>query len=384
MKKLLQNENTKKRNSNIEMLRIISMFMIVCYHFSRNNSLWNAHPLGYIFGTIVGSWGLLGVDIFLVISAYYLSNQKFNIKKLLKLILQVFIWILVFSIVFILYDYFYWHKSLPYIFFELARFQINGFFQPFFCNCYWFITAYFFLLLLSPFMNKLLNKLSKNQMKKLLIVLIFVPIYAQFTRYLPNPLCDICSFIYIYLLVGYIRKYGSKLVEKYSQKPWYILLIIALLALIFLTNFLTGKGKILNTIGYIISQTIGNYKRHSIVILIIAILLVFNVLNKKPTYHKGINEIASHTLGVYLFHENLIYNLPLVTDVFLNLLIKIGIIKVDVLFPMRYLCLILSVFTFGILIETISYYCLQKPIMNFLSKKYEYKFKKINEWFNNF
>ena len=91
-------QNTHKiqvRNSSIELLRIIAMVMIVFHHFACHG--------GFSFGTSVTAthfWynfivmgGKLGVDIFVLISGYYLiTNNKtlFNINKTVKFVGQVF------------------------------------------------------------------------------------------------------------------------------------------------------------------------------------------------------------------------------------------------------------------------------------------------------
>ncbi len=100
-----ENSERKIRNSNIELLRIISTFLIIAFHMRRYNYIWSSKPIGYIFGTIFSSWGVLGVDIFLIISAYFLSESKFHIKKVINIVFQTFSWIILFTCVYAVYSY---------------------------------------------------------------------------------------------------------------------------------------------------------------------------------------------------------------------------------------------------------------------------------------
>lgn len=86
--------NTKGRNSNIEILRIISMFLIVLHHYAVHGlgttELKLAYLLNRYVATILSLGGKLGVTIFVLISGYYMCKSKITLKKLLILALEVF------------------------------------------------------------------------------------------------------------------------------------------------------------------------------------------------------------------------------------------------------------------------------------------------------
>ena len=77
-------ENVKRveRSSNFELLRIICMVLIVAHHFachsdfsSTISSLNNAVIKTLIIG------GRLGVNVYVLISGYFLINSKFKINR---------------------------------------------------------------------------------------------------------------------------------------------------------------------------------------------------------------------------------------------------------------------------------------------------------------
>src|SRR5574344_1877581 len=82
----------KDRQSNIELLRILAIIMITLHHFSLYLGLYNNSNLGMeknIFGIVLFSLGKIGVNIFIIISGYFLIDSKSNIKKIIKLWLEV-------------------------------------------------------------------------------------------------------------------------------------------------------------------------------------------------------------------------------------------------------------------------------------------------------
>ena len=98
-------KNHIKRNSNLEWLRIISMLLIVVGHFSWQTK-WNfSHTNIFLQTGIQWLWfgGKLGVDLFILISAYFLATRKeIKIKPLVKLWEQVIFYSILLTIVGIL------------------------------------------------------------------------------------------------------------------------------------------------------------------------------------------------------------------------------------------------------------------------------------------
>lgn len=78
----------KQRNSNIELLRIVAMLMIVAHHFSVHGG-FSFDPsrisVNLIWIQFLQLGGKVGVDIFILISGYYLVSRKsFNSYKALS------------------------------------------------------------------------------------------------------------------------------------------------------------------------------------------------------------------------------------------------------------------------------------------------------------
>lgn len=82
--------NRKSRNSNIELLRIISLFLIIVGHFSWHTN-WSLNGTSiFLESTIHSLWigGKLGVDIFVLISGYFLVKSHYKLSSFVRIWLQ--------------------------------------------------------------------------------------------------------------------------------------------------------------------------------------------------------------------------------------------------------------------------------------------------------
>ena len=98
-KSLVKNNNplTKKRDSNIELYRIITMFFIVAHHYVVNSGLTLeggpvfSDPFSWrsIFLVLFGAWGKVGINCFVLITGYFMVNSNITAKKFAKLLGEV-------------------------------------------------------------------------------------------------------------------------------------------------------------------------------------------------------------------------------------------------------------------------------------------------------
>lgn len=272
-----------ERKSNLELLRIIGMIMIVTGHYS----YWGAGNIESLLGLnklfleflLLG--GKVGVNIFILISFYFLVKQNLKIDKLIHLIIKVKI----FSIFGVIYGIIFLDKVN-------IKIIIKSLF-PIIFNQYWFITAYVLILIFSPFFNLLLSKINKIEIKKILILLL--SLYCILQTFLGVRLYynEIIWFTTIYILSFYIRNYLD--IIKFKNKKL-LLLGIGLYILIFIGTIL-GK-KYLN-----IDVMLG--RECTILGLAVALCTFIFSINLKMKNSKSINYIAEKVLTVYLIHENI-------------------------------------------------------------------------------
>lgn len=85
----MDNITTKReRNSNIELLRIISMLCIVIGHFVGQSGIlkiYNINNFNIIFLNIISNGLRIATNIFLMIGTYFMVDSKYKSKNILKI-----------------------------------------------------------------------------------------------------------------------------------------------------------------------------------------------------------------------------------------------------------------------------------------------------------
>ena len=298
MKKIkLYLNNTRIRNSSIELLRIVCMFMIVFHHFAIHGEFqFIDHEL-----TIPKLWynfilmgGKIGVNVFIIISGYYLiDNNKslFNFKRIKKTWDQVFFYSVAFEIFFIiLYFVFKNHLDLS---------NLLPSFLPITTSQWWFASTYFVLYLIHPFLNKLLLSIDKKTYQIILLVATFcwciIPTFTKST-YESN---ELLWFIFIYSTAGYIKLYG---LSSKIQKNHYVIFTVLLTAATYLSSVFFSLLKTKITTFSLPSNYL--YGMQTLPVLLISVCLFMTFAKTTIKNNKFINIVASATFGVYLIHEN--------------------------------------------------------------------------------
>ena len=90
MNKIKSNRHT--RQMNLEMLRVVTMFMIITLHFLAHGGVLNViEPPGlkYYFYWSVAGICYVAVNCYVLITGYFQSCSKFRLKKLLLLLIEV-------------------------------------------------------------------------------------------------------------------------------------------------------------------------------------------------------------------------------------------------------------------------------------------------------
>lgn len=280
----------KTRNSSLDLLRIIAMFMVVLLHLlgkggCLSSSNENIKHLSYF----LEAFSIGAVNIYVLISGYFLYDSKFSWKKVVKLWSQVLFYSLLFFAIFYVCGYNFTKKDILFSIFPVMTKQN-----------YWFVTCYLFMYIMSPFLNVLLINLNKKQHFHLCLILFLVfPVISVILPF--ESLLDattgygIIWFIIIYIFASYLKKYKIKF------NKLYILGYLVLCLCIFLI--------------YIISQHFNlslferfyRYNSFFVFTSALCIFIAFNQMNiKNKKVIKSISFFAPLTFGVYLIHENIL------------------------------------------------------------------------------
>lgn len=293
---MLQNTNQAKvRDSSIELLRIIAMIMIVFHHFAIHGGFeWSAAgSIPHFWYNFIIMGGKIGVNIFVLISGYFLINndaKTINLEKIIKILGQV----LFYSIVLFTIGKLTGIVDLGIKDFIKACFPITF-------SQWWFASAYFVLYLIHPFINKLLHSLDKSMYQTLLAVLVVcwsvIPTFTT-SSYQSNSLL---WFITLYSISGYIRLYGLN--ANFTAKRYFGFFLIFSLLTYASSIVLTVLGSKWETLASYSTYFFGQEK---LTILLISLCLFMVFASLHINYHRWINIAASASFGVYLLHDNMV------------------------------------------------------------------------------
>lgn len=360
MEKSVQSTKIINRNTSIELLRIISMIMIMFHHFAyHGNFEWNFNEvtLPHLWYDFILMGGKVGVDIFVLISGYFLienTEKLFQPKKLLKFWGQV----VFYSIM----------TYLLSVMLRLNAFEIKQLIKvclPITYPGWWFASTYFMLYLIHPFLNKLLHGLSKTEYQYLILmmVLCWSIIPTATTQLFESN--SLLWFVTLYGIAGYVNLYGGnqKLQSKHYFSLYFMVLIITYtVSTTFL--FLGTKKEEWST------HAIDFFEIERLPILLMAITLFMGFVTLKMNYHKWINMIASATFGVYLIHDSSYIRYYLWTNIF-----KINQYQ-DSTFLILYSILVMFIlYVSCTMIDLIRKKLVEKPYMLFVNH-YTYYFLK--------
>lgn len=295
------NKKALERNSNFELLRIVSMILIILYHFVIYNS-FDYGDNSLLFG-FLNAGGKLGVVLFATITGYYMYNKKdINLKKAILLELQVLFYSLGIFLIFILIDGKYFNA------YELFRALFPNIFKT-----YWFFSSYFILYLCIPYLNKLIKILSKDEFRNMLVILFVFLILIPSLTVGNGEITEGVYLFYYYMIGAFINKYVNNI--KSNNYRYLIIFLVSYIAMVVCNYYY--KLFILSDYNVLFGDRI--YSRAgSIFVFVCAINLFIFFKNLKIRNNKYINMLASCSFGVYLFHDHFFMRILLWNNVFMG------------------------------------------------------------------
>lgn len=279
----------QERKSNIELLRILAMALIVMSHFAVHS--------GFVFATADWSWkrlfiqctalGSVGVDIFVLISGFFLSQQSFRLQKFCRLMGQIWFYLLAVLLV-------AWLTGFSPVTKTLLRQSLLPLWLV-----HWFAYVYIILYLLFSFINRAISAFSEPLLRKLLFLLTVLWSLMPFLLHSDMGYSILGWFIYLYLLGAYFRLYPERsgALSKHALPITLagLALLIGRFAVLDLIVAYKGVPQPIDFSGlepnvpYILMMSVG----------------LFLWLKKRPIKTiPWVNQIAATMFGVYLIHDH--------------------------------------------------------------------------------
>lgn len=294
-------DKRRDRESNIELLRILAMLGVIILHYNNPSiggglSFVKYGSLNYWFLNVVESIFICAVNLFMIISAYFMaSSNKRDLWKPIQLLVQV----VMFSVI---------KYSLLSI--VNSSFNIHGFIASFLPINY-FVILYIVVFIISPYINVVFMHLDSNKRNYFIItsILLFsvyptlVDVLIEVTKnnilglssiglYGSQYGYSIVNFALCYCVGAYIR-FESEHISRVNTNK----LVVGLLACV---ATMTIWSVINDSIGYFTEKTAWEYCNPLVIMSAVCIFLLFKRINIKNS--KFINSLAKGSFTVYLIH----------------------------------------------------------------------------------
>jgi len=280
---MVNNEKTVSdkgiRESNFELLRLVCMFFVLLHHFICHGLVYSSEsylvPLNGFF--------IIAVNCFVLISGY------FGIRISWRGFFHLYIFCVFYNL---LFSFIQAGSSgdfvLETVLYSFLPFSHTGKF--------WFIACYFYLFLLSPMLNKIIDKCNKKEFIAFLIICAIVNLYFGYLWKKPVNYdgYNVMNFIFLYFIGRFVALHTTNITTLKRR-----LLYIGIYVLCSVSSILFLLSENPDT-AYLIRHFYA-YNAPLVYIATISFFLFFRTLSFKS---KIVNWAAGSALAVYLIHEN--------------------------------------------------------------------------------
>lgn len=279
----------KARQSNLELLRIIAMFMVIVLHstfttfgYARANMV-QAHPTRWL-GIITAAGVCMGcVNLFVLITGWF--GTTFRPRGIVRIVLQV----IFISAIMTAFAYAMGYKMPT---------DIMGYFRPLWG--YWFVNSYLLLYLLTPVLNAFVSQADEPTLRRFLIAFYLCTIPASYIFSDLNVGYATVPFMGLYLLGRYLRLYLS---PRLQHVPNYKFLGVWTVCVLGMSLLLWGAGMIAQPYIGMLMPIFASYTNPILIFSAVALLLFFSRLKLQSNI---VNWLAAGSFTAYLTHQHLL------------------------------------------------------------------------------
>lgn len=301
----MDNKQAKKRNANMELLRMLSMFMVVMLHgLGKGELLVNltTNPsVNAIIAWVLESLSLGAVNIFILISGYYLIDSKFKVGRLIELVCEL-----------LFYSVLSFATAMAFgieTFQKWDTYHLLHVIFPVHMKLFWFMTCYICIYMLLPIISAGVKNIEKKQFGTVIICLLIfesvfktvIPIRLEEDGFGYNNFW----FLIVFLIGAYFKLYGFKHLTTAKRG---VCLYFAGALLILLEN--TAIDFIVARFGHL-KEIEGVSTEYNHIFVLLSAIGIFAAFVHKKEMKEGLAKIvialSPMALGVYLIHENLAF-----------------------------------------------------------------------------
>lgn len=292
----INNTQPVKRQSNIELLRIVGMLMIISHHYVVNSGItenlsFSQQPVNATFLTLFGMWGKTGINVFILISGYFMCTSSLTLRRYCKI---AFEWAFYhYVIYFIMLAAGYETLTLPRIFYLI--------FSPFiYANGSGnFSSSFLIFYLFIPFLNIFIRSASRKEYRNLVLFLLFV--FTVLSTFFFNTVIfgEVFWFIAVYFIGGYLRLYPPVWAQSLRKSAQLLLFSLLLCYLsVGICTLLQIRLSVPIDPRYFVQDA------NKLGAVLVGVFLFTTFKNLGIGYSKWINLVAKTTFGILMIHAN--------------------------------------------------------------------------------
>ncbi len=274
---------TQGRSSNIELLRIVSMFLVLMIHYIPSRPVPTGETLvhdtlGTLFTLELRSICFVCVNCFILISGYF--GIRWRLKSFANLLFRIFFWVIVCPLVMAVIT---------------GSFEVGELLHAFYNgSTRWFIEAYIGLYVIAPVLNSFIEKSTRRELGLFILAFYlfstlwgYVGHAADFNRGM-----SVISLMGLYFIGAYLRENQEGV---FARPAWFHLAVYLVTGFVMVGIAVAGlkAGISLSPHGYI---------NPLIILESVALFLFFKQLNLGSI--AWINSVAASAFAVYLIHSD--------------------------------------------------------------------------------
>ena len=342
-------DNKELHNYGIDLLRVISMLMIIAHHISIHGEvsldIINANYI--LLKAVLPLGGKTAVNIFILITGYYVSKQPtVKMHKIMNLIFKMTLFSLILTGMAAVFGIVPISKKL----------FIKALFPVLFGNNYWFVITYIELILIAPLLNIVINGITNRQFKRYLMgaiiaFCIFPTVFGQMIEINDLGNSNLVWFVIMYFIGAYAREYVKEIKNKSVLYAGGTLTLITFHVLASIFCLLVNEAGM----GYSMLKVFADYQLNSIMSLLIAVGLFMLFMGIDFPKNNMLLIVGKCTLGVYLFHDNVNFRSFLWSSI-----IDLNKQYHSNIFPVYVLLDIIGVFAIGMMLDLFVTFIIEK------------------------
>ena len=290
----------ESRNYGIDLLRIISMMLVIVLHINTKGGILTDHYLtvSYDIALFMQIAAIGAVDIYALISGYVGYGRESRSENIIRLWINTVFYCLMIDLVFL-------------VCYDEEFMSIGGSITALFPvtrEVYWYLTAYTAVFVFMSVLDHCLDKMDKKMAFQVVmsgLLLSWWDLLSKKDIFKLNGGYSPVWLVFLYFIGAYVRKYHSErsdkdLYRKYCGRIYILLICVSFIMVVILqkiTLSILGKAK-----G---DRFFIGYTTPGVVIASIVLLMYFSSIKIK--HQNAVRFFSTTTFSVYL-----IYNHPLV------------------------------------------------------------------------